>query len=196
MTSTRSPGRPRSPEADAAIIGATLALLGEVGYRGLSMEQVRARAGVGKATIYRRWNGKAELVKAAIAHLNHDLPVPDDTGTLLADLVAVAEAGAIAAETTGSSAVIPRLLADAADDAELREIFHGNLVEPRRAVLRAVLHRAVERGEIRDDADLEIAMDLLVGSIVYRGLISGMETDTLRDRFVAAAEIVCRGLKP
>ena len=79
---TRPPGRPRSAQADEAILQATLELLATDGYRRLTIEAVRERAGVGKATIYRRYGSKEELVSAAIAHLNSDIPLPDDTGSL------------------------------------------------------------------------------------------------------------------
>lgn len=192
----RSPGRPRSPEADEAIIRATLELLGEVGYRALSMEAVRARARVGKATVYRRWTGKPELVKAAISVLHQDLAVPGDSGSLLGDLAALATAGATAAEATGAGTIVPRLLADATDDCELREIFYDFLVAPRRILLRTVLERGVERGEVRADADLEVVMDLLVGSIVYRGLISGMEPEQMEQRFATVVATLLEGLRP
>ena len=78
----RPPGRPRSAEADQAILHAALELLAESGYAALTMERVRERAGVGKATLYRRYGSKEELARAAIVHLNSDIPLPDDTGSL------------------------------------------------------------------------------------------------------------------
>ena len=86
-----SGGRPRSAEADEAILQAALELLAESGYRALTMEKVRASSGVGKATIYRRYGSKEELVAAAIVHLNSDIPLPDDTGTLQGDFAATAQ---------------------------------------------------------------------------------------------------------
>jgi AcrR family transcriptional regulator len=195
-TAARPPGRPRSPEADEAIIRATLDLLAEVGYRSLSMELVRSRAGVGKATIYRRHAGKDDLIKAALRHLNHDLPVPADSGSLLGDLEQLAAQGASAAEATRLPDVYPRLLAEVSHDEELQALFREYMVAPRRAVLRAIFERAITRGEVREDADLDIAMDMLVGSVVYRGLISGIDPQTLRSRFRLAGEIVLEGLRP
>ena len=88
--STRPPGRPRSAEADEAILQAALELLAENGYRALTMERVRERSGVGKATLYRRYGSKEELVRAAIVHLNADVPLPD-TGSLVGDFAATAQ---------------------------------------------------------------------------------------------------------
>lgn len=191
----RPPGRPRSPQADQAIIGATLELLVEAGYRALSMEQVRARAGVGKATIYRRYTGKDDLVKAAIAHLHQDLPVPEDTGSLVGDYAALSEAAAEAAMATRATTVIPRLLAEAAGDDDLHALVYENLIVPRRTRLRAVLERAVGRGEIRADADLEIAIDLILGSLVYRTLI-GHDIETLTERAAVSFAHILTGLQP
>ena len=193
---TRSPGRPRSTEADDAIVQAALELLAEVGYRSLTMEQVRARSGVGKATIYRRYANKDELVRAAIVHLHHDLPVPEDTGSLRGDLDQVLWAAVGAAVETGAGHVVPRLLGESAHDPELQRLFYDNLVAPRRRVLRTVFERAVERGEVRDDVDLDLVMDLLVGSVVYRGMISGMDPVAMADRAGAVLDAILDGVKP
>jgi AcrR family transcriptional regulator len=168
----RRPGRPRSAAADSAIMQATLELLLDTGYRGLTMEQVRARAGVGKATLYRRYGSKEELVAAAVRHLNQEIPVPD-TGTVRDDILAVAGSVLAAATRVGAATFMPRMLAESAGDPEMHRIFYENLVAPRRAVMAAVLRRGVERGELRPDLDVELAVDLIGGPWVYRLLISG-----------------------
>jgi AcrR family transcriptional regulator len=193
---TRSPGRPRSAEADDAIVQATLELLAEVGYRSLTMEMVRARSGVGKATIYRRYANKDDLVKAAIVHLHHDLPVPEDTGSLRGDFAEVLWAAVGAAQETGAAHVVPRLLGESAHDPELQRLFYDNIVAPRRRVLKALLERGITRGEVRPDADLEVTMDLLVGSIMYRGMISGMDTIAMADRARTVMDLVVLGISP
>jgi AcrR family transcriptional regulator len=168
----RQPGRPRSTAADEAIVGATLGLLLEHGYRGLTMEQVRARAGVGKATLYRRYGSKEELVADAVRHLNQEIPVPD-TGSVRGDLLAVASAVLAAADRVGVATFVPRMLADVAGDPEMHAIFYENLVAPRRAMMAEVLRRGLERGALREDLDVELAVDLFAGPWVYRLLISG-----------------------
>jgi AcrR family transcriptional regulator len=176
---TRRPGRPRSAAADASIVRATLDVLIEEGYRGLTMEQVRARAGVGKATLYRRYGSKQELVSEAIRHLNQPLDLPD-TGTVRADILAVAASVIAGAERVAFANFAPRLLADAAGDPEMHAIFYENLVAPRRAVMGEVLRRGVARGELRADLDVELTIDLLTGPWVYRLLISGGDPDAIR----------------
>ena len=167
----RTPGRPRSEASHQAIIRATLELLVEAGYGSLTMEAVRTRAGVGKATIYRRWHSKEELVRDAIVFLHDEFDTPD-TGSLRGDYEALATV-VRASASRGGATLMPRLLGEAVNDPELFAIFRANLVEPRRAALRAVLRRAVARGEIRGDIDLELVLDLFAGPAVYRMLITG-----------------------
>ncbi|MEO8687621.1 MAG: TetR/AcrR family transcriptional regulator, partial [Solirubrobacteraceae bacterium] len=166
------PGRPRSEASHHAIIEATLELLVEVGYGALTMEGVRTRAGVGKATIYRRWPSKEELVSDAIVFLHHEFDTPD-TGSLRGDYEALATAVRASASRGGATTLMPRLLGESVNDPELFAIFRAHLVEPRRAALRSVLERAVARGEIRDGIDLELMVDLFAGPAVYRLLITG-----------------------
>jgi len=170
----RRPGRPRSAAADGAIIQATLELLLEHGYRGLTMEQVRARSGVGKATLYRRYGSKQELVTAVVRHINQDIPLPD-TGTVRDDILAVVGSVFAAAARVGAATFMPRMLAESAGDPEMQAIFYENLVAPRRAVMAEVLRRGVERRELRADLDVELAIDVLTGPWVYRLLIAGGE---------------------
>jgi AcrR family transcriptional regulator len=168
----RPPGRPRSARSHEAIVRAALELLVEVGFERLTMEQVQRRAGVGKATIYRRWTSKSELVKEAIQFFGAELPVPD-TGSLAGDYAVVTDAALAIARDRNAALLMPRLLVEASHDPELHALFYAQLVEPRRAVVRAILEQARERGELRADADLELAIDMLIGPIIYRFLIDG-----------------------
>jgi AcrR family transcriptional regulator len=167
----RMPGRPRSAAWHQAIIRATLELLLESGYRSLTMEGVRARAGVGKATIYRRWSSKEELVRDAIVFMHDDLQAPD-TGSLRGDYEGMASLVRSAARRAGAATFMPRLLGETANDPELHAIFYDNLVAPRRAQMRTILQRAMARGEIRDDVDIELMIDLFAGPVIYRLLIT------------------------
>jgi AcrR family transcriptional regulator len=190
----RTPGRPRSEASHQAIIRATLELMLEIGYGSLTMEGVRARAGVGKATIYRRWASKEELVRDAIAFMHDDLEAPD-TGSLRGDYEGLAARVRSAAQREGAATFMPRLLGEAVNDPELHAIFYANLVKPRRDQLRAVLERAVARGELRDDVDVELMIDLFAGPAVYRLLITGGDLSQMfevADQFDA----LLNGLKP
>jgi AcrR family transcriptional regulator len=189
-------GRPRSSEADAAIVRATLELLVAEGYRALSVERVARAAGVGKATIYRRHRTKQELVAAAVRHLHADIEVPEDTGSFAGDFAAVTAQLEESGSRTGAYTFMPRMLAEAAGDPDLHEIFNQYLVEPRRRVLGVLLERAKARGEVRDDLDPEVAMDVIAGPMIYRLLIGGVGFDQLRERAIAVMRLVMEGLRP
>jgi AcrR family transcriptional regulator len=169
----RTPGRPRSEASHQAIIEATLELLIENGYGALTMEAVRTRAGVGKATIYRRYGSKEELVSAAIEHLNSDIPIPEDTGSFVGDFAATAQTILARAGETGALALMPRLLSEVAGEPDMHALFTKHLVEPRRRVVKELVRRAKTRGEIRADADPDLATDLLVGPFIYRLIMAG-----------------------
>ena len=192
----RRPGRPRSAAADAAIARATLELLLEGGYGGLTMEQVRARAGVGKATLYRRHGSKQELVADAIRHLNQPIPLPD-TGSVREDILAVARSVMAGAERVAFGNFVPRLLAESAGDPEMHAIFFDNLVAPRRAVMGEVLRRGVARGELREGLDIELAIDILTGPWVYRLLIFGGDpAEIYRADPTQLLDLILTGLTP
>ena len=194
--STRSPGRPRSAEADAAIIRATLEALREEGFRGLSVEDVRQRAGVGKATIYRRFPSKQDLVRAAIASLNPDLPEPPDTGSLRGDIATVFRLTYDAAIDRKTATFAPRLLAESADDDEFHALFREALIDPRRAALRSILERAIARGELRPDVNPELVIDMFAGPVIYRLLIDGGRLEGVKETMDALLDAVLLGITP
>ncbi len=164
-TQTASAGRPRSEEAHRAILDATLELLVEVGYSALTVEGVAQRAGVGKATIYRRWTSKLPLVIEAFG----DLPAfeESDSGDLATDLEQILRSYLRVYNTTPLGAVVPSLAGELPHNPELMDLFTP-VVKQRRQPLMNALRRAAERGEIPADLDLELAADLIVGPITVR----------------------------
>ena len=164
-TQTASAGRPRSEEAHRAILDATLELLVEVGYSALTVEGVAQRAGVGKATIYRRWTSKLPLVIEAFG----DLPAfeESDSGDLATDLEQILRSYLRVYNTTPLGAVVPSLAGELPHNPELMDLFTP-VVKQRRQPLMNALRRAAERGEIPADLDLDLAADLIVGPITVR----------------------------
>jgi AcrR family transcriptional regulator len=162
---TAGAGRPRSEEAHRAILDATLALLVEIGYSALTVEGIAQRAGVGKATIYRRWPSKLPLVIEAFG----ELPTfePSDLGDLAADLDHILRGYLRVYNTSPLNAVFPSLAGELPHNPELMDLF-APLVRRRRQPLIDALRRAAERGEIPPDTDLELAADLIVGPITMR----------------------------
>lgn len=162
-------GRPRDPSLDAAILEATLGLLGEGSFGALTMEAVAARAGVGKATLYRRWSSKEQLVVDALATLVEPLERPAGAG-VRDQLVALLEA---VRRKAGSRAgkIFPRLISEAVDNPELMHRYRTQVLDPRRLRFVAVLEQGVAEGIVRADVDLDHAVDLLVGPMAYRNMI-------------------------
>lgn len=171
----RRPGRPRDAGADDAIMDAVVELLTEVGFGGLTIDAVAHRAGVGKATIYRRWDGKEQLVLDALAAGRIPVPQPD-TGTLRDDLLAYYLPLADIEAQQGAVRLMPALAAEAAVDPDLADRLHA-FVSDRRAPVAGILRRAQERGEVNDDVDIELVVDLLTGAIMYRLYFSGAVVD-------------------
>ena len=169
-TNAASAGRPRSEEAHQAILDATLELLAEVGFSALTVEGVASRAGVGKATIYRRWSSKLPLVVEAFGQL----PALEDrdTGSVAGDLKAMLRSYLEVFRTTPLASVLPSLAAERAHNPELGELLDPLMVGRRRP-LRRVLERGIERGELPQGLNLDLASDLVVGPIAVRLFFRG-----------------------
>jgi AcrR family transcriptional regulator len=164
----RRPGRPRSERADRAIIQATLDLFAESGPSGLCVEDVAARAGVGKATIYRRWPGKEDLLFDALASLKSPLPEPDGI-SVRDDLVAVLSVMCRDIADPRRARQYALLLGEGEKYPKLMARYKEQVVEPRRDVVRSLLRRGVATGELRAGIDIEIAMFALTGAVLARG---------------------------
>lgn len=169
-------GRPRNAHADLAILDATTQLLIEVGFARLSVNAVAARAGVGKATIYRRWRSKTELLRTTLARIK-EATEGTDTGDLRRDLQAFLRASVEHFVDSEGAHLMPQLCAEAQFDAELRALLHANS-RSRRDVVHQILDRARRRGELRDNLDFEVIVDMLTAPIFIRKLITGAPVDT------------------
>ncbi|MEU8300970.1 TetR/AcrR family transcriptional regulator [Micromonospora sp. NPDC048909] len=173
MTSTadapRSPGRPRSVRADEAIIEATLDLLAEGStIEALSIEAIAARAGVGKATIYRRWAGKDALLLDALRRLKGILPQPAGH-SVRDDLVLLV--GAIGKNVDPrASKIMPCLVPEVNRSPDHFRLYQ-NIIAPRRQLMREVLRRGIAEGVLRPDLDLEVTMALLTGPMLIQRVL-------------------------
>ncbi|WP_329011645.1 TetR/AcrR family transcriptional regulator [Micromonospora rifamycinica] len=165
----RSPGRPRSARADEAIIEATLDLLAEGStIEALSIEAIAARAGVGKATIYRRWAGKETLLLDALRRLKGVVAQPAGQ-SVRDDLVLLV--GAVGHNVDPRAArIMPCLLPEVNRSPDHFHLYQ-NIIEPRRKLMRDVLRRGVATGELRADLDIEVAMALLTGPMLIQRLL-------------------------
>jgi len=167
-TSSRSPGRPRSEASRQAILVAALSLATEVGYAGLTIEGIAARAGVGKQTIYRWWPAKADvLLEAGAAKADLRVPVTDH-GSYRADLRAFLEASYAMGNQPQFAGLLRALMAEAQLDPEFGMRFRAAFLERRREALAVITGRARERGDLPDRPDPETVADIVFGTIWYR----------------------------
>jgi AcrR family transcriptional regulator len=174
-------GRPRSEACDLAIESAVLDLLVEEGFPGVTMEGVAARAGVGKATVYRRWSSKDQLVVDAVARRCGEHVVSPDTGCLRGDVVAIGRA--MLSKFRLHGAILRAFAAETARNPALGESFRRTFLDERRAAMREVLARGVARGELPPDADLELLGDVGSALLWHRLSITGAPlSDDLPDR--------------
>jgi AcrR family transcriptional regulator len=158
-------GRPRSEQAEQAIIEATLDLFAEKGFEGVCVELVATRAGVGKATIYRRWPNKEELLLAAFASLKSPFPEPQGV-SVRDDLLAMVEVMCADKADPRKARRYALLLGEGEKYPRLMARYKETVVQPRRDAMRAVIRRGIETGELRPDTDVEIAMLSLTGAIM------------------------------
>lgn len=172
---THAPGRKRDASRDDALCQAALEVLAEVGYDRLTIDAVAARAGAGKATCYRRWAGKAELVVDAVGRMK-TRPQQPDTGSLRGDLIALTchfHEGDDTFRTDVQAGLVSGLVRDAA----LREMFAENFIAPRKAVFRAVFDQAVGRGEISPVPDYGLLSDVVPSMIFHQLILTGRPPD-------------------
>ncbi|HYI15108.1 MAG TPA: TetR/AcrR family transcriptional regulator [Thermomicrobiales bacterium] len=196
-TEPRRPGRPRSVRAERAIHDATLELLVEQGYEGMTIEAVAARAGVGKATIYRRYDGKDVLVAAALRTLNPDptFTLPD-TGSVRGDFRLLIERFAATTFGTILGPMIVRVLSAAITNPAIQPIFVESVIAPRQAAALAIIRRGVERGELRAGLDIQRTLDMLIGAILFRVLFGGDDTSAIPDTIAGYVDLLIEGAAP
>jgi AcrR family transcriptional regulator len=179
-------GRPRSDRAHRAILQAAQDLLIQNGFADLRLEHVAARAGVGKATIYRRWKSREALVLKLLMDLAAPHIAIDDTGDTRAELLAAVTNAMHAVIDTPFGPVIRAVLSEIAIDPALGDPFRANVVQARGAEVGRVIQRGVARGDLRPDVDVDVATELLVGPVYFRLMFGGELTDAFAVRVVDA----------
>jgi AcrR family transcriptional regulator len=192
-------GRKRDHTRDPEILEAALDVLAETGYDGMTIDMVAARAKAGKATLYRRWSSKPELVLDAVACMKSkdlDLTDPPDTGTLRGDLVAMVKSPTIR-ESERKLKVMAGIVSMIARDPELAAAAQEALVEPRAAANRIIFRRAIARGEISADCDIETLCMIGPAMVAYRVLM--LRTPADREFMIGTIDRIilpAAGLRP
>lgn len=188
-------GRPRSEAVERAIVEGVLKLIEDgVPLTELSIERIARTAGVGKATIYRRWSGKEELFVEVLRIMEE--PEPELPGiSMRDDLITLLEHLRRRGVSLRSSALLHNVFAQMKSLPRLWDAYHATVIEPRRRVMFDVLRRGVENGELRADVDIELANDFIVGPMLLRTMIrpDAPLADDLSARIVDCA---LAGLRP
>ena len=177
-------GRPRSDLVHRKILDATRELLSEEGFTNLRLEHVAARAGVGKATIYRRWGSKEALAQELLAELAGPHIGIADTGDTRAEMLAAILNPMRAVTETPFGPVIRALMSQIAGNPTIGDPFRATVVRARREEIARVVARGIERGDLRPDADPEIATELLAGPVYFRLVFGGELTLEFANRVV------------
>jgi AcrR family transcriptional regulator len=190
-TKTRR-GRPPAPGTAERVLTAALELLARDGYAGLTLNALAARAGVAKTTILRRWGSKAAVAAAAVERLAlHSVDLPE-SGTLRGDLNALQEK-AVAVFTDGDGGFVPRLIRESGHHPEIADLLH-TVIHTRRLAYHRILGRAIARGELDPDVDQDLIIDMLIGPIWTRLLITRDPiTDGLIEEIV---DVIIRAYPP
>lgn len=160
-----SPWSPREIE----LLEVTLQLLQQYGYDRLTVDAVAAAARASKATVYRRWPSKAELVLAAFIEGVRQVAVPPDTGALRGDLLQLGEL--VCQQAHQHASTIRAVLVEVSRNPALNDAMQHQFIEQRKALIHHVLHQAVDRGEIHDAAISDELWDLLPGYLIFRSII-------------------------
>jgi AcrR family transcriptional regulator len=165
-------GRPRNPETQNGILRAAEQILVEEGYRALTIEGLAARAGVGKTTIYRRWKSVSELVSDLLDAANNAWPMPQEKSDNIAEDLRTLYRNWISG-MSGAGRIIPILIAEGVQNSELASLLHQRFILPRRRLAIAMIDRAKDRGEVSKSADSQSAIDMFMGRMWYRQLVTG-----------------------
>ncbi|MDO7880967.1 TetR/AcrR family transcriptional regulator [Salinibacterium soli] len=192
-------GRKRDDSRDPEILDATLDVLAEHGYDGMTIDMVAARAKAGKATLYRRWPSKPELVLDAVACMKATTLDPQslpDTGTLRGDLIAMIKAPTLR-DAERKLKVMAGIVSMIARNPELADAARDALVEPRAALNRIIFQRAVDRGEISADVDIETLIGIAPAIVAYRTLL--LQKPVTREFMISTIDTVvlpAAGVRP
>lgn len=179
-------GRPRSDHAHRAILDATRDLIIEEGFARLRLEHVATRAGVGKSTIYRRWPSKEALALDVLLELAAPYLVVEVTGDTREEMLSAVRNAITALTETPFGPVIRALLSQIAINASLGDPFRATVVQARRSEVAAVIARGIERGDLRADADADVATELLIGPVYFRLMFGGHLTNAVAEQIVDA----------
>lgn len=181
-------GRPRDAALDRRIAQAALDVLADSGIAGFTIEAVAHRAGVGKATIYRRYSGRDDVLAAALDHLRDDIPMATGEGSARERLEAALDFIRTPMTHTRGGRVMAQVISAGAQHPDFLAVFYDRVLGPRRSMLVSILREGVAEGWVDPDADLEAAVTLLVGPMIFLKVWHGTPVASVTtDQIVALA---------
>ena len=190
-TRTQGVGRPRDADIDTAVLTAARELLADVGYESVTMDATAARAHTWKAAIYRRFSSKAEMLFAAVLH-GAEIEPPRDTGTLYGDLLALATEIRAQLSSAEARAVASNVIAEVNRSPEVARQHRETFTTAERAVIAAILDRAVDRREVDPMPSPETVHRLIGGGLIATALAFGEHLDD--DALAEMVAVVTAGL--
>jgi AcrR family transcriptional regulator len=182
----RKGGRKRDDSRDPEILQAVVDVLAEVGYDGMTIDMVATRAKAGKATLYRRWASKGEMVLDAVSCMKPPVPaVLPDTGTLRGDLVAMIRPHAVE-DGDRKTRIMAGMLSVITKEPELADAVHAAITEPRARANRVLIQRAIDRGEVAPGVDVDTLAQVMPAMTAYRKLVLRAPVD--RDYLISLVD--------
>jgi AcrR family transcriptional regulator len=190
----RKPGRPRDSELHDVIIHAALETFVEEGLDSASVEGIATRAGVGKATIYRRWHSKEDLISDAICQCAETVLAPE-TGSARGDLIALMSKLQDDLSCSMGGQIFPRMVGEVWDATPVGEAFAEAVIRPRRKLILDVLSKGAARGELKEGFDAEMVADTLSGAVIVRRMVAGPEGKESSKRIEELVDLILEGLR-
>lgn len=175
-TATKTRGRPRSEDVDSGILESVLDALSQAGVAGVRIERIAANAGVSKASIYRRYESKEELIIAAIQHMRQQVPVVPATGTARERLLALLSGTRANMSRSRDARVMMAVMNSHEQESDLAHLVYERILQPRRELLRSIITEGMESGEFSASIDIEVMTPLLVGPMLYLGMWSMIDS--------------------
>lgn len=173
---TKTRGRPRSEEVDGVILEAVLDALAHGGVAGVRIERIAAVAGVSKASIYRRFESKEELIIAAVQYMRRQVPLVPATGTARARLLALLSGMRAAMSRSRDARVTMAIINSHELGSDLASLVFERILQPRRELLRSIIAEGIESGEFPASLDIDVITPMLVGPMLYIGMWSMIES--------------------
>lgn len=170
-------GRPRSEKSHQAILNTAKEMLIKNGLHGMSIEAVASQAGVGKTTIYRRWKTKEDLIAEVLENINNNVEIPD-TGSTYEDLLSFTDHMTRSVDSIYGISLPPvvKIMTGIIENPQLMDVYRRHFILPRRNAFLSILERGKRRGEIRQEADSDTIVEMIVGAYFYSSIIFPKET--------------------